>query len=127
MNASMRSLPHLAMKKTRSPNKGSSLYPNNMCDASTAVSIIQRYVDEHLFSPSFTWPKYEFRKRSYQQWAAYEICDRIMDKPFDDPITIIENFMFEMAMYACYGEDEQHSFIFQNAVETAEELSLLFV
>ena len=98
-----------------------------MCDASTAVSIIQRYVDEHLFSPSFTWPKYEFRKRSYQQWAAYEICDRIMDKPFDDPITVIENFMFEMAMYACYGEDEQRRFIFQSAVETAEELSLLFV
>ena len=114
MNASMRSLPHLAMKKMRSPNKGSS-------------SLFERYVDEHLFSPSFTWPKYEFRKRSYQQWAAYEICDRIMDKPFDDPITIIENFMFEMAMYACYGEDEQRSFIFQNAVETAEELSLLFV
>lgn len=68
-----------------------------MCDTSTAVSIIQRYVDEHLFSPSFTWPKYEFRKRSYQQWAAYEICDRIMDKPFDDPITVIESFMFEMA------------------------------
>ena len=126
MNASMRSLPHLTMKKTRSPNKGSSsLF--DMCDASTAVSIIQRYVDEHLFSPSFTWPKYEFRKRSYQQWAAYEICDRIMDKPFDDPITVIENFMFEMAMYACYGEDEQRSFIFQSAVETAEELSLLFV
>ena len=80
-----------------------------MCDTSTAVSIIQRYVDDHLFSPSFTWPKYEFRKRSYQQWAAYEICDRIMDKPFDDPITIIENFMFEMAMYACYGEDEQRT------------------
>lgn len=98
-----------------------------MCDASTAVSIIQRYVDEHLFSPSFTWPKHEFRKRSYQQWAAYEICDRIMNKPFDDPITVIERFMFEMAMYACYGEDEQRSFIFQNAVETAEELSLLFV
>lgn len=97
-----------------------------MCDASTAVSIIQRHVEEHLFSPSFTWPKYEFRKRSYQQWAAYEICDRILDKPFDDPITVIENFMFKMAMYACYGEDEQRSFIFQSAVETAEELSLLF-
>ena len=50
-----------------------------------------------------------------------------MDKPFDDPITVIENFMIEMAMYACYGEDEQRSFIFQSAVETAEELSLLFV
>ena len=98
-----------------------------MCDASTAVSIIQRYVKEHLFSPSFTWPKYEFRKRSYQQWEAYEIWARILDIPYADPIPLIENFMFEMAMYACYGEDEQRSFIFQNAVETAEELSLLFV
>ena len=98
-----------------------------MCDARTAVSIIQRYVGEHLFSPSFTWPKYEFRKRAFLQCAAYESCLRILDMPFDDPFTVIENFLFEMAMYACYGEDEQRSFIFQSAVETAEELSLLFV
>lgn len=98
-----------------------------MCDASTAVSIIREYADKHLFSPSFSWDKYEFKKRSYQQWAAYEICHRIMDHPFGDPINIIECFIFEMAMYACYGEDEPRSFIFQSAVETAEELSLLFV
>ena len=98
-----------------------------MCDIYTAVSIIHEYADKCLFSPSFSWDKYEFKKRSYQQWTVYEICDRILDKPFDDPITIIENFMFEMAMYACYGEDEQRSFIFQSAVETAEELNLLFV
>lgn len=98
-----------------------------MCDVDTAVSIIHEYADKHLFSPSFSWNKYEFKKRSYQQWAAYEICHRIMDHPFDDPITIMENFMFEMAMYACYGEDEPRSFIFQSAVETAEALILLFV
>ena len=98
-----------------------------MCDAGTAVSIIHEYADKHLFSPSFSWDKYEFKKRSYQQWAAYEICHRIMDHPFGDPINIIECFIFEMAMYACYGEDEPRSFIFRSAVATAEELSLLFV
>lgn len=96
-----------------------------MCDA--AVTIITEFIREHYFSPSFAWPKYEFQKRSYQQWAAYEIINRIMDHPFETPITVIEEFMFEMAMYACYGEDEQRSFIFQYAVETAEEIILLFV
>lgn len=126
----MKSLPHLMETARRSPDRDSSSSLSEgaaMCDVDTAVSTIHRYIDKHLFSPSASWEKCKFRKRSYQQWAAYEICDRILDKPFDDPITVIENFMFEMAMYACYGEDEQRSFIFQNAVETAEELSLLFV
>lgn len=98
-----------------------------MCDSETAVSIIKEYVDRHLFSPSFSWPKDEFEKRSYSQWAACEIINRIMDKPFEMPICIIESFICEMAMYACYGEDEHRSLIFQTAVETAEELILLFV
>lgn len=98
-----------------------------MCDADTAVSIISEYAGKYLFSPSFSWDKYEFKKRSYQQWAAYEISHRIMDHPLEDPINVMEEFMFEMAMYACYGEDESRSFIFQSAVETAEELILLFV
>ncbi len=98
-----------------------------MYDVDTAVSIIREYTDKYLFSPSFSWNKREFKKRSYQQWAAYEICNRIMDHPLDDPIITIENFMFDMAMYACYGEDEARSFIFQSAVETAEELFLLLI
>ena len=96
-----------------------------MCDV--AITIIHEHIKECLFSPSFSWSKYEFKKRSYQQWAAYEVCNRIMDKPFDAPIAVIESFIFEMAMYAYYGANEQRSFIFQCAVETAEELILLFV
>ena len=98
-----------------------------MCDVDTAVSSIQRYTDEYLFIPSSSWDVYEFKKRSYQRWTSCEICHRILDKPFEDPINTIERFIFEMAMYACYGEDEQRSFIFQCAVETAEELIVLFV
>lgn len=97
-----------------------------MCDSELAISIIQEYIEQYLFSPSFSWPENEFKKRSYAQWAAYEIVHRIMDKPFELPVYVIENFMFEMVMYAYYGEDEQRSLIFQTAVETAEELVLLF-
>lgn len=125
MSASTKSLPHLTMKKTKSPNKGS--FSLNFRDMDVAVTIIKEYIDQYLFSPSFSWLKYEFKKRSYSQWAAYEIINRIMDNPLEMPVCIIENFMFEMATYACYGEDEQRSEIFQTAVETAEELVLLFV
>ena len=96
-------------------------------NATDAVAIIQEHIRMHLFSPSFSWDKYEFKKRSYQQWAAYEICDRILDHPLDTVFDVIDNFMFEMYIYACYGEDEPRTFIFQTAVETAEELALLFV
>lgn len=96
-----------------------------MCDA--AVSIALKYIDQHLFSPSFSWSKYEFEKRTYSRWAAYEIINRIMDKPFDMPSCIIEEFMTEMSMYACYGKDKHRSWIFQVAAETAEEMLSLFV
>lgn len=93
-----------------------------------AVSIILDFVQNHLFPPAFSWNKYEFKKRSYEQWAACEICDRIMDHPFDPPLDTIENFICEMYFYACYSdEDEQRTFIFQTAVETVEEIALLFV
>ena len=97
-----------------------------MYDANTAVSIIKCYVDEYLPCPSFTWSKAEFQKRSYQRWAVYEICDRILDSPLTDPLITIEKFILETTIYACYSEDEHRNFIFQNAVETAEKLSLLF-
>lgn len=87
-----------------------------------AITIINEYIDKYLFSPSFSWPKYEFEKRSYQQWAAYEIYDRIMDHSFEDPITVIENFMSEMSIYACYEKTKHRNVIFQFAVETAEDL-----
>lgn len=97
-----------------------------MCE--TAASIVLEYIQEHLFSPSLSWDKREFKKRSYEQWAAHEIIERILDHPFDPPLDTIENFMFEMYFCACFsGDDEDRTFIFQTAVETAEEIVLLFV
>jgi len=93
----------------------------------TAADIIYQYIKENLFDAPASWPKQEIEKRSYQQWAAYEIVNRILDHPLDMPIDTIDSFMYEMAMYACYGEDEHRSRIFQIAVETAEDVALLFV
>lgn len=125
----MKSLPHLMETARRSPDRDSSSLSEGtaMCDVDTAVSTIHRYIDKHLFSPSASWEKCKFRKRSYQQWAAYEICDRILDKPFDDPIVVIDEFAMEMSVYASHGTDDFRKFIFENAVEIAEDLILLFV
>ncbi len=125
----MKSLPHLMEAARRSPDKDSSSLSEGtaMCDVDTAVSTIHHYIDEHLFSPSASWGKHEFRKRSYQQWAAYEICDRIMDNPFDDPIIVIEKFVLEMTVYVTHSTNDFRKFIFENAVEIAEDLILLFV
>ncbi len=93
-----------------------------------AISLILKFIEIYLFPPAFSWNKQEFKKRSYERWAADEICERIMDHPFDPPLDTIENFIFEMYIFACFSdEDEQRTFIFQTAVEIAEELALLFV
>lgn len=125
----MKSLPHLMETARRSPDRDSSSLSEGaaMCDVDTAVSTIHRYIDKHLFSPSASWEKCKFQKRSYQQWAAYEICDRILDKPFDDPIVVIDEFAMEMSVYASHGTDDFRKLIFENAAEIAEDLILLFV
>ena len=125
----MKSLPHLMETARRSPDRDSSSLSEDaaMCDVDTAVSTIHRYIDKHLFSPSASWEKCKFQKRSYQQWAAYEICDRILDKPFDDPIVVIDEFAMEMSVYASHGTDDFRKIIFENAAEIAEDLILLFV
>lgn len=92
-----------------------------------AVEIIREYVQENLFDPTISWDKYEFKKRSYSHWAAYEILNRVIDHPLDAPLDTIENFMFEMTMYACCSENKQRILIFQTAAETAEEIALLII
>lgn len=90
-----------------------------------AVEIIQEYIQENLFKPALSWDSCEFEKRSYSHWAANEILNRVMDHPMDDPLDVVENFIFEMAMYARYGENEHRGFIFHTAAETAIEIALL--
>ncbi len=97
-----------------------------MRNSEQAVSIIQHYIQEYLPPPARSWDKQEFKKRSYQLWAAYEICNRIMDNPCKSPFRAIDGFVFEMAIYTD-TDDPTARFIFTNALETAKEITLLLV
>ena len=90
------------------------------------ISVIQRYISDNLLAPSLSWNNIEFKRNSYKQWAAYELCFRIMDNPFENPIRIIDNFHFEMLIYA-ETENETCKFIFKNALEVADEILLMLV
>lgn len=96
------------------------MYSN--CEA--AVSIILEYIKEHLSIESSHNQNFDIR--SYERWAAFEICERIMDHPFTDPITTIEDFYLEIIPYGFNDSyNESNNFIFQIAVETAEKILLL--
>lgn len=89
-------------------------------DCEAAVSIILDYIKEHLSIESLHNQNFDIR--SYERWAAFEICERIMDHPFTDPIMTIEDFYLEIIPY---GFNESSNFIFQIAVETVEKILLL--
>lgn len=84
------------------------------------IQIIKEYVP-HTFATKDT------KKKSYQQWAVYEICNRLMDNPLASPIDVFEEFIFEMITYSYQKDNETTKMIFQTAADTAEEIALLFV
>jgi hypothetical protein len=93
-----------------------------MCDANTAVLIIQNYAYD-IFAGS----QREVQRRSYQQWAVTELCNRIFDNPLKDPIDVIWDFIMEMHSFADYKYPDPPYLIFNVAATFAEEVLLLFV
>ena len=91
-----------------------------------ALLAIQRYIDEYLFEPPIYWSKRDFSKQVYSRWAAFELMERIMDRPFDQPDMIIEHFLIEMVMYAHMEEKPKKRRIFLIAKDTAEDILHLF-
>ena len=102
-----------------------------------AVFKIQKYIDECLFEPSINWFKYEFKKRSYARWAAFEILDRIIEEEMKlpafisgqerlTPVEIIWQYVEVFDSYSDLTEDKDVQFIFSTARDTAENLIYLF-
>ena len=98
-----------------------------MCDNDTAILTIMQYANDVFTKNNLKEDRDQLKKLAYQKWAVYEICNQIMDKPFENPINICEGFMFQMDLYSCYGNDTNRSFIFRCAADIAEEITLLFV
>ena len=92
-----------------------------------AIQAIMKYIEECLFEPRASWSKYEFEKRSYSRWAAYEILERIMDHPMTSADTIIEDFILKMSLYTHVTENTKVNFIFSTALDTAEDILTLFI
>ncbi len=99
-------------------------------DSVSAVVTICNAVEKYWIEPSLSWPMYEFKRRSYQRWAAEEICTRIMNNPFDDIGDTIDTYIIEMELCRCKSESSDSkeidsTFIFTIAIETAEDIMRL--
>lgn len=89
-----------------------------------SVIIIHNYINKNLFTPCHNWPEFEFKRRCYARWAAYEIINRIIEIPESEIFLTILYFMHEMDEFAGIRKDSE--FIFITARNTAEEILSLF-
>lgn len=88
----------------------------------TAIQKIQQALEENLFEPNKGWSDYIFEERSYARWAAYEIMNRIMDRPYDDPEIIVEEFALMIAKLGSETRVSTKRRIFLIAYQTAADI-----
>lgn len=87
-----------------------------------AIQKILNYKENSLFEPGSCWPKDKIQERAYARCAADEILLSVMDHPFTDPDTIIENFIIKMEYFLHISDDATSNFIFTIAENTAEDI-----
>lgn len=87
-----------------------------------AIQKILNYKKDYLFEPGSHWPKDKIQERAYASWAADEILLYVMDHPFSDPDTIIENFIIKTEYFLHISDDATSNFIFTIAENTAEDI-----
>lgn len=91
-----------------------------------APYIVMEALDENLIEPKRSYPDDLFEERSYARWAAYELANKLMDRPYEDPDRIIEEFIFQMAIMEHTTNDPAKEKIFRVAKETAKDILTLF-
>lgn len=91
-----------------------------------AIQRVMTSLDENLFEPGYSWPDRAFEARSYARWAAFEIWERLTDRPRERPDDILCEFMLQMYSLAELTEDPKKKRIFTIAAETAEDIMTLF-
>lgn len=86
------------------------------------ISVIEEYMVD-LFEPGRNWPKYEFRKRSYERWAAEEILSDIQHHSNMPPVLVVEEFVRRTDEFSNIEHDERNdSFIFSVAHDVATDI-----
>lgn len=91
-----------------------------------AAAKLVGFIEEHLFAPEASWDQHQFEKRSYQRWAAFELLERIMDHPLEEPEMLVEEFIITAGFYSGMNADSKTGFLFETAKETAEDILQLF-
>ena len=92
-----------------------------------AIATIIKYINEKLPEPDIKWTKEAFDTRTTERWAAFEIIERLMDRPFDMPDMVVYDYMIKMSVYSYYHDNTERKYIFRVASNTAEKILNLFV
>lgn len=64
--------------------------------------------------------------KSISQWAACTLINKIMDKPYANPIDIIQKFYDELEMCEFHSTPQQN-YIFRQALEEVEAIGCMLV
>lgn len=88
--------------------------------------MILECLEENLFEPNRQWPNDIFEERSYARWAAFELAERLMDRPHEFPDLIIEEFILECALLKTETNSPRKKAIFSVAIDTAKDILTLF-
>ena len=76
-----------------------------MHSESAAIELLQ-YMREDLEKPLPPGSSQEeISAQAYRDWAMNEALARILDKPFEDAILVLENFMTELLVYFSITSD----------------------
>lgn len=84
--------------------------------------LVLEYLNTYLFDPAWNWPDYFFSDRSYQQWAAEDILEELLENDGCDPQETIKDYIYRMENLAEIGAEHGTEFIFMTARETAENI-----
>ena len=87
-----------------------------------AIFTITNYMNDRLFEPQSNWPTYIFEERSYSRWVAQEIIQRLMDRPYESPESVIEDFMLRSDIYATYKDGSRLGRIFAIAANVSDDI-----
>ena len=84
-----------------------------------AIGIIANYIDNELYK-IYSFPnRRKIKNQAYARSAAYELINRLDTNAYTPALDVIDDFIFEMVMYASMGDGEP-SYIFQQAAATGE-------
>lgn len=91
-----------------------------------AAEKLMAYIDEHFIEPHSTWNEEIFEELVYSRWAAEQILQLLMDRPFESPEVVVECFLLKMVLYSWSSKSEKQARIYSIAEDAAEEILYLF-